>query len=110
MRPRTQRGGPNVTLKDIPKDPAAMASTSPSTAALHKERNDGSPSLTENPTDPGDESTPPPNSQTPTPEKKSSTKGKEAVSPGAREEHGYATFPRTLFCHVQYKVQGLEKF
>jgi hypothetical protein len=77
------------------KDPAATASTGPSSTTPDKEPDDGrSPSLTANSIDPGDESTPPPNSQSPTPEKKSSTKGKEAVSPGTREEQGYEIYPQ----------------
>ena len=105
MPPRIQRGGANVTPKDIPKDPAATASTGPSGVTPDKEPNNGSPSLAENSIDPGDEHTPPPNSQTPTPDKKSSTKGKETVSPRAPEEHGYAISPKDSFAMFTIRLR-----
>ncbi|RLM70118.1 uncharacterized protein C2845_PM17G06740 [Panicum miliaceum] len=111
MPPRIQGGGANVTLKDIPKkDPAATASTGPSSTTPDKEPSDGrSASLTENSIDPGDESTPPPSSQTPTPEKKSSTKGKEAVSPSAREEHGNVLGKRSRTARKELLYSKKEK-
>ncbi|PUZ46273.1 hypothetical protein GQ55_7G044000 [Panicum hallii var. hallii] len=111
MPPRIQRGGANVTLKNIPKkDPPATASTGPSSTTPDKEPDDGrSPSLTANSIDPGDESTPLPNSQSPTPEKKSSTKGKEAVSPGTREEQGNVLGKRSRTARKELLYSKKEK-